>query len=304
MAIATQPKRTTHHKKRAGNHRPQNKSYLKTYWPYIPMLMIVATGFLINSLWSSGAVLGSTTNLTPSYLLEITIQYGSSVSKPALSLDSQLSAAAQSKADDMVNKDYWAHDSPEGKTPWTFISASGYPYKTAGENLAYGFKDASGVVSGWMNSPEHRENILNSDYQDVGFGIASSPNYQGKGPQTIVVAEYGTPVDSAANITFNVPATAQNTPIKEVKGDSTEISAQPVSRLALITGNDASMGALILSALAGAALTLFLVRHGKRFHKLIVKGEAFVVHHPLLDIAAVFVFTAGFVLTRTIGIIG
>jgi hypothetical protein len=64
------------------------------------------------------------------------------------------------------------------------------------------------------------------------------------------------------------------------------------------------MGALILSALAGAALTLFLVRHGKRFHKLIVKGEAFVVHHPFLDIAAVFVFTAGFVLTRTIGIIG
>ncbi len=304
MAIATQPKRTSHHKKRAGNHRPQSKSYLKTYWPYIPMLMIIGAGVLINSLWSSGAVLGSTTNLTPTYLLEKTNQNRSSESKPALALDSQLTKAAQAKAEDMANKDYWSHDSPEGKTPWSFIAASGYPYKTAGENLAYGFKDASGVVSGWMNSPQHRDNILNAEYTDVGFGIAESPNYQGKGPQTIVVAEYGAPVDAAANITFNVPATAQNTPVKEVKGDSMELSAQPVSRIAQITGGDAAWSALVLSAIAGAALTLFLVRHGKRFHKLIVKGEAFVVHHPLLDIAAVFVFTAGFVLTRTIGIIG
>lgn len=304
MAIATKPKRTTHHKKRAGNHRAQNKSYLKTYWPYIPMLMIVATGILVNSLWSSGAVLGSTTNLSPAYLLEKTNENRASASKAALSLDSQLNAAAQSKAEDMVNKDYWAHDSPDGKTPWTFITASGYPYKTAGENLAYGFKDASGVISGWMNSTEHRDNILNPDYKDVGFGIASSPNFQGKGPQTIVVAEYGSPVDSAANITFNVPSTSQNTPVNEVRGDSTELSAKPVSRIAMMTGGDATWSALVLSAIAGAALTLFLVRHGKRFHRLIIKGEAFVVHHPLLDIAAVFVFTAGFVLTRTIGIIG
>jgi len=304
MAIATKPKRTTHHKKRAGNHRAQNKSYLKTYWPYIPMLMIVATGLLVNSLWSSGAVLGSTTNLSPAYLLEKTNENRASASKAALSLDSQLNAAAQSKAEDMVNKDYWAHDSPDGKTPWTFITASGYPYKTAGENLAYGFKDASGVISGWMNSTEHRDNILNPDYKDVGFGIASSPNFQGKGPQTIVVAEYGSPVDSAANITFNVPSTSQNTPVNEVRGDSTELSAKPVSRIAMMTGGDATWSALVLSAIAGAALTLFLVRHGKRFHRLIIKGEAFVVHHPLLDIAAVFVFTAGFVLTRTIGIIG
>jgi len=304
MAIATKPKRTTHHKKRAGNHRAQNKSYLKTYWPYIPMLMIVATGLLVNSLWSSGAVLGSTTNSSPAYLLEKTNENRASASKAALSLDSQLNAAAQSKAEDMVNKDYWAHDSPDGKTPWTFITASGYPYKTAGENLAYGFKDASGVISGWMNSTEHRDNILNPDYKDVGFGIASSPNFQGKGPQTIVVAEYGSPVDSAANITFNVPSTSQNTPVNEVRGDSTELSAKPVSRIAMMTGGDATWSALVLSAIAGAALTLFLVRHGKRFHRLIIKGEAFVVHHPLLDIAAVFVFTAGFVLTRTIGIIG
>ena len=280
MAIATKPKRTTHHKKRAGNHRAQNKSYLKTYWPYIPMLMIVATGLLVNSLWSSGAVLGSTTNSSPAYLLEKTNENRASASKAALSLDSQLNAAAQSKAEDMVNKDYWAHDSPDGKTPWTFITASGYPYKTAGENLAYGFKDASGVISGWMNSTEHRDNILNPDYKDVGFGIASSPNFQGKGPQTIVVAEYGSPVDSAANITFNVPSTSQNTPVNEVRGDSTELSAKPVSRIAMMTGGDATWSALVLSAIAGAALTLFLVRHGKRFHRLIIKGEAFVVHHP------------------------
>ena len=266
------------------------------------MLLIIGAGILVNNLWAASNVLGAARNLNSSYLLNETNQDRAIEQKTPLSLSPQLTAAAQAKANDMVKNDYWSHTSKEGKTPWSFIAGSGYQYQSAGENLAYGFNDAAGVIAGWMNSPEHRANLLNAGYQDVGFGVASASNYQGKGPQTIVVAEYGQPVEAVANITFTVPETSQNTPAN-VKGDKTELTARPISRIAVLTGGNAQWSALLISAIAGAALAIFLIRHGRRLHRLIVQGEVFITHHPLLDIAIVFVFTAGFVLTRTTGII-
>lgn len=303
MAVANRPKRNVHHKRRTGKHHKHDKHYAKTYWPYIPMLLIVGAGFIINSLWSNGSVLGNTSNLTSAYLLDETNNDRVKEQKTPLTLNDQLNAAAQAKAEDMAKQDYWAHNSPDGKTPWSFIGASGYQYQSAGENLAYGFSDASAVINGWMNSAEHRANILSDSYRHVGFGVATAPNFQGKGPQTIVVAEYAEPVDSVANITFSVPETNQSAP-SSVKGDTTQLEAQPVSRIQTLTGNQASWSVLLLSALAGGALALFLVRHGRRLHRMLIRGERFITHHPLLDIAAVFVFTAGYVLTRTTGIIG
>jgi hypothetical protein len=60
---------------------------------------------------------------------------------------------------------------------------------------------------------------------------------------------------------------------------------------------------MAVGALAGAAFTLFLTRHGLRLHKVLVRGEAFIAHHPMLDITIVIVFTAGFILTRASGVI-
>ena len=79
----------------------------------------------------------------------------------ALSVNGQLVSAATAKANDMLENDYFAHTSPSGKTPWDFISASGYSYVYAGENLAIGYNDSSELHSAWMNSPSHRENIMN-----------------------------------------------------------------------------------------------------------------------------------------------
>ncbi|HET7320826.1 MAG TPA: CAP domain-containing protein [Candidatus Saccharimonadales bacterium] len=111
-----------------------------------------------------------------------------------LNLNGALDSAAQAKANDMVSENYWGHYSPSGASPWTFISNAGYGYSAAGENLAYGFASSADVITAWMNSAEHRANLLNGGFVDVGFGIANSPNYVGTGPETIVVAEYGTPL--------------------------------------------------------------------------------------------------------------
>jgi len=92
--------------------------------------------------------------------------------------NSQLDAAAQAKANDMLAKGYFSHNTPDGHTPWDFITQAGYNYISAGENLAVNFTQAENVEDAWMNSPGHRANILNNSYKDIGIGIAQG-QYQG-----------------------------------------------------------------------------------------------------------------------------
>jgi len=169
----TKPRRPTQeHKKRSGLHHHRSHDYVKTYWPYLPVLTILVAGILANS-WLGHAnrnVLGYATDMSIESLLTDTNQERASNGEVALGLDKQLGDAAQAKANDMAARDYWSHDTPDGKTPWTFIIKAGYNYQAAGENLAYGFTSASDTITGWMNSPEHRANILNASYRDVGFG--------------------------------------------------------------------------------------------------------------------------------------
>ncbi len=103
-----------------------------------------------------------------------------------------LNEAAQLKAQDMATKGYFAHISPEGKTPWYWIEKVGYKYKYAGENLAVNFSDSKDVALAWMNSPTHKANIVKGNYTEIGTGVASGI-YQGR--ETIFVAQvYANPL--------------------------------------------------------------------------------------------------------------
>jgi uncharacterized protein YkwD len=112
---------------------------------------------------------------------------------PALTINNKLSSAAQNKADDMAAKGYFAHTTPDGHSPWWFIQNTGYSYITAGENLAVDFTQAENVETAWMNSPGHRANILNKNFEQIGIGIASG-QFQGH-ETTFVVQMFGTPAD-------------------------------------------------------------------------------------------------------------
>jgi uncharacterized protein YkwD len=107
----------------------------------------------------------------------------------ALKNNFALQKAAQSKAEDMAKKEYFSHLSPEGRTPWYWIEKSSYNYSSAGENLAVKFSDPETLVSRWMASQAHRENILNSNFEDFGIGIAKG-NYNGR-KALYVVEMYG-----------------------------------------------------------------------------------------------------------------
>ncbi|MBI5004417.1 hypothetical protein HZC00_04990 [Candidatus Kaiserbacteria bacterium] len=108
-----------------------------------------------------------------------------------LKVNPVLVAAAQTKADDMAAKGYFAHTSPDGTDPWHWFAEAGYQFDYAGENLAIDFSDSADVERAWMNSPTHRENILNTQFTEIGIATAVGM-YQGR-MTTFVVQEFGTP---------------------------------------------------------------------------------------------------------------
>ena len=107
-----------------------------------------------------------------------------------LQLDSRLSLAAEDRVEDMLSKGYFDHVSPDGVSPFTWVQARGYRYRMIGENLALGYRNSQSVVTGWMHSPGHRQNILKSGFNEVGIAFAdTSPRRGYRGP--LVVALYG-----------------------------------------------------------------------------------------------------------------
>lgn len=108
-----------------------------------------------------------------------------------LRLNSTLSKSATSKSSVMLELNCWSHYCPPEKEPWDFFKESGYNYQHAGENLAEGFSSIDSVMSAWMNSPTHRENILNPNFKEIGFGFAYGP-YQGKSQNVIITVHFGT----------------------------------------------------------------------------------------------------------------
>lgn len=111
---------------------------------------------------------------------------------PDLVINPVLNQAAELKARDMADKGYFAHTSPEGKTPWYWLDLVGYKYDYAGENLAVNFTDTKDVTKAWMDSPAHRANIMKQPYREIGSGVATG-TYNGQA-SIFAVQVYGNPV--------------------------------------------------------------------------------------------------------------
>lgn len=296
MVLVTKKQKTLpiHHQKRQANHHRRTKPYEKTYWPYLPLLAIGGVAMMLNIAWpaisshAGGSVLGASIGITPYSLMSETNHDRQTLHVGELTLSSQLQAAAQAKAEDMAARGYWAHISPSGTSPWQFINQSGYKYQAAGENLAYGFTNSDEVIRGWMNSREHRTNLLNTNYQNVGFGVAQAASFQGGKHQTIVVAMYGEPT-IASGI---APSTTGN-----------DLPARQVARMELYAGNAIPGALYILLVITLITAALVITRHARIAHRFYVYSEAFVVHHPLLDVALVTIAASGILFSRTAGFI-
>lgn len=138
-------------------------------------------------------VLGYSSEITTQKVFVHTNQEREKLGLPAYHFNSTLSISAQKKAQDMFKNDYWAHNSPQGKTPWEFFDEAGYQYSVAGENLAKDFSNTDSMMKAWMNSPTHKANIVNDKYQEIGIAVVDGVLDGLK--TTLVVQHFGTPLN-------------------------------------------------------------------------------------------------------------
>ena len=156
---------------------------------YIIFFVILQSVFSVVNLTKPG-ILGTSSSITKEKVIELTNIEREKLGLPKLSENPSLDSAATSKAYNMFEENYWAHFAPSGKTPWDFILGSGYKFSVAGENLAKNFSGSESVVSAWMASPTHKENIVNSKYKDIGIAVEDGVI---NGQQTTLVVQlFGT----------------------------------------------------------------------------------------------------------------
>lgn len=256
-------------------------------------------------------VLAYATNLSSTSLLDSTNQQREKNQAGDLTINAQLTAAAQAKANDMITRNYWAHNTPDGKEPWVFINGTGYKYQKAGENLAYGFITSGDTITGWMNSPPHRENLLDKDFTEVGFGFANGSNYNNSGNETVVVAMYGRPQSLGAADSSAVPITTNGlngalgnqTPVSTASPTVKEPTSTTVTRAHTLTGGKAPWLVFGVGLVTGLALMLLLIKHMAGLRHVLRDGEKFMLRHPLLDTILISIVLLGSFLSQTTGVI-
>ncbi len=127
--------------------------------------------------------------VSPVELTELTNNRREEAEVNTLTVDPRLIGAAKLKAEDMAENEYFDHVSPEGVEPWHWFEEAGYEYQYAGENLAVNFSESYQVDEAWMDSPLHKKNIVNENFEDIGIATAKG-EYKGQ-EATFVVQLFG-----------------------------------------------------------------------------------------------------------------
>jgi hypothetical protein len=194
------------------NHKPSSLSA-----KFVGAVLVVVLFLEITFLFLVSPVLPSLVGkisylaaVLPSVLVYSTNESRAENNLESLETNDLLVAAAQLKANDMAQRGYFSHDTPEGQKPWYFLNLVGYSYDVAGENLAVNFVDSDDVHNAWMRSPTHKSNILKDKYTQI--GIATSRGIYKNKEVIFVVQFFGTPKKALAqNNNIQIPATTTNT---------------------------------------------------------------------------------------------
>lgn len=168
------------------DHRPHFLHGKNTRNIIAGILILEIFAFLLPTLTNINKI-GNMAAVLPAVLSSLTNEERQAQNLPTLTINPLLVKAAEMKAEDMATNGYFAHTSPEGKSPWYWLIQAGYKYQYAGENLAINFTDSQDVTKAWMNSPTHRANIVKDKYTEVGTAIATGTY---KGRETTFVAQF------------------------------------------------------------------------------------------------------------------
>ena len=180
----------------------KERSYRLNRWQeraVFGMLGMITLSFVMSNLWAMWWHKSDwlVATVLPAVVVDLTNQSRVEADTVRLSRNSLLDKAARMKAEHMAEEGYFAHYSPTGVTPWHWFTEVGYNYQYAGENLAVHFTDSEAVVESWLNSPSHRDNIINNSFTEIGVGTAKG-RYQGY-ETVFVVQMFGTPVEEQSS---------------------------------------------------------------------------------------------------------
>jgi uncharacterized protein YkwD len=141
---------------------------------FLALLLLIATPALAS-------------DITRASVIAAMNEYRAQHHLPPLREDRRLDAAANDRMTDMEDQGYWAHESPDGRSPFVWLPVHGYEIHFAGENLACGFETTEMLVEGWMESPGHRANILSPNFEDCGIAIIDGMTMRRGNGKSIVV---------------------------------------------------------------------------------------------------------------------
>lgn len=170
---------------------------------------------------------GLAADVYPAVIVSLTNRDREQHSLSLLSTSPTLEAAAKLKAEDMASKGYFAHTSPEGRTPWYWFAQAGYQFIYAGENLAVNYSESDAVQSAWLNSPTHRANIMNTNFTEMGVATATGI-YNGR-ETTFVVEMFGMPATAKPATTTDTAAAPAQAPASVPTATTTVTSPSPTT---------------------------------------------------------------------------
>ena len=153
------------------NHKPKSlhPKSLATYVFFALCIKIIATAVLF-FVYPDPA---SMARIVANEMIQFANDAREENNLPALAVNDVLVNSATQKGNDMLLREYFAHDTPDGKKPWNFINKKEYDYVFAGENLAMDFVSGEMIHEAFMKSPSHRRNILDPDYREIGVAVVS-----------------------------------------------------------------------------------------------------------------------------------
>jgi len=182
-------------------------------WKIVGSVLVLAIFIELASLFQTVGLLqsmGQLASVLPGVVVALTNDERTSNQLSALTTNSLLTEAAQNAADDMAQKGYFAHVSPDGKLPWYWLTQVGYNYQYAGQNLAVNYNDSSQLLTAWMDSPTHRANILGANFTQIGVGMATG-TYEGN-EAVFVVQFFASP--QQAHVETPAVATVTKPPVR------------------------------------------------------------------------------------------
>ncbi len=247
----------------------------------IAVLVVVLMAQVMYSVVTTGqvSVLGRESTIAVDELVNDTNDARRAQGIGVLQPNDLLTQAAFLKAKNMFAEQYWAHESPSGIQPWKWFADVGYNYSYAGENLAKNYPSAQATVDAWMNSPLHRENILNASYVDVGFAVVDG-QLNGQAT-TLVVALYGAPASVA--VRAQVQQEAQPSTVQPANFNSAAVVGAAQSPLQYFGSAVSVMSPVTLAILGLLAVVAIVGVAAHHYRKQLPKAwrQSWRVHHGM-----------------------